>query len=233
MTTQYKGKHFSILGDSLSTLEGYNPVGYEVFYKGYIKWEADVFAPEDCWWGQVIDALGGKLLANDSWSGSLVCKHPDCEIESYGCSDARTGALAGNGQMPDVIMVLIGLNDFGMGMQLVPNQYKNGLDVFAVAYDRMLEKLKGHYPNAEIWCMTLPLGYLPSNPDYIPPLCRCGGHITDYNRIILKCAESAGCKTIGLYQPQNPYASLEGYHPTAQGMRTIAQTVLEQVEGWQ
>lgn len=29
---KYKFKKFSILGDSLSTLAGYNPPGYEVFY---------------------------------------------------------------------------------------------------------------------------------------------------------------------------------------------------------
>lgn len=29
---RYFGKEFSVLGDSISTLEGYNPRGYKVFY---------------------------------------------------------------------------------------------------------------------------------------------------------------------------------------------------------
>ena len=112
----YKDQYFSILGDSLSTLAGYNPPECAVFYDWNNKRLADIYAPEDTWWGKVIQALGGKLLVNHAYSGSLVCKHPACEVESYGCSDLRTGRLGLDELMPDVIMVLMGLNDFGNGM---------------------------------------------------------------------------------------------------------------------
>jgi len=92
-TDRYQGKYFSVLGDSISTLAGWNPPDHAVFYNWEHKRPSGVLGPEDTWWGKVIDALGGQLLMNESWSGSLVCKHPRCEIESYGCSDVRTGNL--------------------------------------------------------------------------------------------------------------------------------------------
>ena len=64
MQTDYKSKYFSILGDSISTLAGYNPQGYEVFYKWDKMLQAGIFEAKDTWWGKVIDELGGKLLIN-------------------------------------------------------------------------------------------------------------------------------------------------------------------------
>lgn len=39
---RYFGKHFSILGDSISTYEGYNPYDYKVFYNGESGTKSDV-----------------------------------------------------------------------------------------------------------------------------------------------------------------------------------------------
>ena len=116
----YENKNFSIVGDSISTLWGCNPNGYEVFY----TWDncvlANVFSSADTWWGRVIEKLGGFRLINNSFSGSMVCKDFSCEIESYGCSDERTSNLGTEEENPDVVMILMGLNDFGMGMKLYP-----------------------------------------------------------------------------------------------------------------
>ncbi|MBR5188025.1 MAG: SGNH/GDSL hydrolase family protein [Clostridia bacterium] len=121
----YENKNFSIMGDSISTLLGCNPDGYEVFY----TWDncvlANVFSSADTWWGRVIEKLGGFRLINNSFSGSMVCKDFSCEIESYGCSDERTSNLGTEEENPDVIMILMGLNDFGMGMKLYPDQAGN------------------------------------------------------------------------------------------------------------
>ena len=225
----YKNRVFSLLGDSISTLEGYNPPECAVFYDWQNRCLSDVLAPSDTWWGRVIDTLGGDLLVNNSWSGSLVCKHPDCEIESYGCSDARTSALGIGNKTPDVIMILMGLNDFGYGMRIEQTDDTGDLSVFGVAYDSMLKKLKTNYPEAEIWCLTLPVGYLSRQPDFVPILKRSGGTLSDYCRVIEKCAERNGCKTIGIYEPENPYDTVDGYHPTASGMKTIADAVLKQI----
>ena len=218
-----EGRKFSILGDSISTLAGYNPPECAVFYDRENKRLSGVYTPEDTWWGQAINALGGQLLVNHSWSGSLVCKHPACEIESYGCSDARTGALGTEEQTPDVIMILLGLNDRGWGMRVTPGGGENGLSVFSVAYAAMLEKLKRNYPEAEIWCLTLPHG---KDGEFQGAF---GRQIADYCEAIRRCGEQVGCRVVDIYRPDQPYDTLDGYHPTAEGMKIIADAVLDEL----
>ena len=227
----YKNKYFSILGDSISTLAGYNPPENAVFYDWENKRLAGIYAPEDTWWGKVIDRLGGRLLMNESWSGSLVCKHPDCEIQSDGCSDSRTGGLGIGTTAPDVVMILMGLNDFGWAMPPVSAGAVEDLAVFSVAYETMLHKIKTNYPNAEIWCLTLPVGGMQSNPDYVPVLTRGGWHLQEYCRVIRSCAATAGCRLLDIFNPDRPYDTMDGYHPTAEGMQTLADAVLEQLRG--
>lgn len=226
---QYINRYFSILGDSISTLDGYNPAENAVFYDWANKRLSGVYAPEDTWWGQVIGALGGKLMVNESWSGSLVCRHPDCEIESYGCSDSRTGNLGLGAVSPDVVMILMGLNDFGWGMRPTPAAGERGLAVFSVAYSAMLEKIKEKYPNAQIWCLTLPVSTWSRYPEFVPPMIRSGWHLADYCRVIRVCAARSGCKVVDIFDPTAPYDTIDGYHPTADGMKTIAAAVLEAV----
>lgn len=225
----YQDKYFSILGDSISTLAGYNPPDNAVFYDWAHKRMADILAPEDTWWGRVMDALGGKLLVNESFSGSLVCRQDPDQIESYGCSDRRTGNLHIGTTAPDVVMVLLGLNDFGWGMRVDPVPGENGLTVFSVAYETMLRKLRENYPEAEIWCLTLPYSHWSRQPDFEPPLIRAGWHRKDYCRAIRECAEKTGCKTVDICHPDAPYDTIDGYHPTAEGMRTIADAVLKEI----
>ena len=76
----YAGKRFSVLGDSISTFEGYNPPEYNVFYNREKQKVSGVERVEDTWWKKVIDTLGGELLVNNSWSGSLVARQQDQEI---------------------------------------------------------------------------------------------------------------------------------------------------------
>lgn len=220
MTRKYEGKYFSLLGDSISTLAGYNPPECAVFYDWQMKRQAGIRGPEDTWWGYVLETLGGQLLVNHSWSGSLVSKLSQCEIQSYGCSDSRTSALGVEGQAPDVIMILMGLNDFGWGI---------GPEAFATAYQTMLQKLKSLYPQAEIWCMTLPISRWSKNPDFAPPTCRAGWHLQAYNNAIRVCAEEQACRVVDLFCPDKPYDTVDGYHPNAQGMLTLSDAVLKQL----
>ncbi|MBQ3489083.1 MAG: hypothetical protein IJA86_00650 [Clostridia bacterium] len=261
----YQNKFFSVLGDSLSTLAGCNPPDYAVFYTWENCCAANVFSVADTWWGKVIEELGGFLLVNNSYSGSLVCKHPACEIESYGCSDTRTGALGTSDIAPDVVMILMGLNDFGAGMPIRPAEnkkvgnahskllayrrfscssatqtarsvlrnflwHKKDLSVFSEAYGTMLKKIKKNYPETEIWCLTLPCGYRRAEPLQRPPLVRAGGNLGDYCKAIRKCAEENGCFSLDIFCPEEPYDSLDGYHPNADGMQTIANAVLQAAE---
>ena len=227
---KYKNKYFSILGDSLSTLAGYNPPEYSVFYDGDVKYISGVYTAAETWWGIVIDSLGGELLMNGSYSGTTVAKHPECEIESYGSSSSRTSSLGSSDHAPDVIMVFIGLNDYGRGMPIYPTENNDGIGVFSVAYRTMLAKIKANYPESEVWCLTLPCGISNSLEKPLMPPRRSGGDLADYSAAIRECANDFDCRVIDICNPDEPYATIDGYHPTSDGMRTIAKAVLRCVD---
>lgn len=228
MSNQYKNKLFSVLGDSISTLEGYSEPGDSVFYEGVKKLESDVLFAEDTWWGKVIQDVGGELLVNNSISGSMVCKHKDCLIPSYGCSDERTSALHMNDRTPDVIMLFLGINDWGFSMKTNPEQQsdENDLSVFSVAYQKMLEKLKINYPDAEIWCMTLPISTCSKIANFAFPYRYSGTHIEDYCEVIRNCAKTYDCRLIDLYLNDTPHDTIDGFHPNADGMNTLANAII-------
>lgn len=143
---KYLNKQFAILGDSISTLEGYHPNGYKSFYTGENCGRAGVFEMKDTWWGQVIGFFGGELLVNNSWSGSRVTKLPASnQLFPSGCSDERTHGLHINTTNPDVIIVYLGTNDWAFGAytggetRIVDDE---DTLYFSWAYSKMLEKLK-------------------------------------------------------------------------------------------
>lgn len=52
---KYFGKRVSIIGDSISTFEGYNPQGFAVFYNEEKQQQAGIANVTDTWWQTVID----------------------------------------------------------------------------------------------------------------------------------------------------------------------------------
>ncbi len=244
----YFGKKFSILGDSISTLEGYNPTGYSLFYTGEICEKTGVREMQDTWWGKVIEVLGGELLVNNSWSGSRVSMLPGGmpgKLFPSGCSNERTGGLHSGSVKPDVIIVYLGINDWANGVYVKfnPAGYAfppdidektqrdiEGLHTFEGSFDRMLCKVKKNYPRAQVWCCTLCETIIPNNPSFRFPHTYAGTHIEEYNDVIRKVAKERDCKLIDLYSFRTPYASLDGTHPTADGMATIASMIIKEVD---
>lgn len=232
---RYFGKQFSILGDSISTLEGYNPKGYKVFYSGDNCVKSGVHAMEDTWWDKVIGFFGGELLVNNSWSGSRVTKLPgNNELFPSGCSNERTSSLHINSLMPDVIIVYLGTNDWAFGANC---GYETRVladddnEYFEPAYDNMLRKLRNNYPQSEIWCCTLSETFISKCPDFQFPHKHGGTHIEEYNDIIRNVVRRNGCKLIDLYNYKMPYDSIDGSHPTDIGMSTIATIIIRTVAG--
>ncbi|MBR2444170.1 MAG: hypothetical protein IKB27_02085 [Clostridia bacterium] len=225
---KYKGKRFSVLGDSISTLDGYSQPPFSSYYDNDKKRQANIFMPQDTWWGQVIEHLGGELLVNNSISGSMACKHKQCLVPTFGCSDERTSALCKDGVCPDVIMVYLGTNDWGFGMKPTPNrkEYENDLSVFSVAYSLMLDKLQKNYPQAEIWCFTLcASGSLAGEKReffFYPG----GYHMKDYCHVIEQCAKNHACRVIDLYNNVIPFDTIDGFHPNFIGMKAIADGII-------
>ena len=218
------------MGDSISTLAYYNPSDYAVFYDQANQLKSGVFTKEDTWWGQVIERLGGKLLVNNSFSGSYVSKLPAVEIESYGCSDERTSRLGLGPLKPDVIMIFLGINDWGRGIPVFPTEYRSGLSVFSQAYDAMLTKIKQNYPDAEIWCLTFPVSYDMNHPNRPFPTHFGGRDIVEYCKAIKDCGARAGCKVLDIYKPESPFEAFDGFHPSANGMKTVSDLIFAELE---
>lgn len=231
---KYYKKQFSVLGDSISTLAGYNPKGYNVFYDGESSERANIKEMQDTWWGKVIDFFGGELLVNNSWSGSRVTRLPDNEVLfPSGCSNERTGSLHINNVKPDVIIVYLGTNDWAFGASTCYADNILGDDFhcnsFDFAYSQMLSKIMSNYPNAEIWCCTLNTTFMSSNPSFEFPYAPAKMHIETYNQIIMETAYMHKCKVIDLYNYHTPYDSIDGTHPNSDGMNTLASLMIKEI----
>lgn len=232
----YFGKQFSVLGDSISTLDGYNPLGYNLFYFGENCFRSGVREMKDTWWGKVIDFFGGELLVNNSWSGSRVTQFPGSDsLFPSGCSDERTGNLHIRNVVPDVIIVYLGTNDWANGVPiefdgctLLGHEYN---DIFVSAYGNMIRKIRSNYPNAEIWCCTLCATFMSSDPSFHFPYKYNGNYINKYNQIIETVANQQNCKLIDLFSYSVPYDSIDGSHPNVNGMNTLATLMIRSIGG--
>ncbi len=229
MTDKYKGKYFSILGDSLSTFEGYNPSGYAYYYGRANSYISNIYDWKDTWWGYVIDHFGAELLVNDSWSGSYLCQAANRILESSASSDARTGNLAHDGIAPDVILVNIGTNDRGARFALY-SEDKSDMTVIDNAYNAMLEKLKRNYPKAEIWCCTFCKTTCELEPYFVFPKYNGDVLMEDYSELVINAAKKHGCGVIDIFGNAGLCDTIECLHPNYNGMMTMAKEVIRAME---
>lgn len=109
-----KYMNISVLGDSLSTYEGFNPPDYDVFYNRNNIILNGLKSPYDTWWDIVINTLGASLCVNNSFSGSRVSGE---RFPAANCFDRITN-LKTKDKNPDVIFVYLGFNDFGNGVPI-------------------------------------------------------------------------------------------------------------------
>lgn len=107
-------KKVSILGDSYSTFEGWNPEGYISWYKPVPKpgRPTDVTEVDQTWWKLYLDHTGYDLETNNSYSGSTVC-NTGYEGKDYSDrSFINRIDLLGH---PDIIFIFGGTNDSWAG----------------------------------------------------------------------------------------------------------------------
>ena len=200
----------SIYGDSISTLQGYSP-DEGVFYDPAYPGSSRISSVSDTWWGKVISGACGQLLVNNSYAGSTV------SMGGYqaACAPWRIEKLKRGGAMPDCILVFSGLNDVAT--------YRPPED-FGRHYRAMLSAMEEIYPDAEVWCGTLCRGFV-TNPNLalFVDLNRCLP-LADYNAAIREAVAGApNARLADLAAFGASYASMDGVHPNATGMETLAQ----------
>lgn len=197
----------SVLGDSISTFEGFTPPAGTYYTRAFAS-VSGVASAEDTWWMQVIHGLNGSLLANHSWMGSSVSLPGLLPA----CSPSRIRKLSADGIQPDIILFFSGMNDV-IGY-ISP-------EIFRRDYAAALQECNRQYPNAKILCATLPWGYISAERAARD---RAGDPYIAYNAAIRAAsgAERAAVMELAALR----YESTDGAHPTAKGMAQIAKAWL-------
>lgn len=212
----------SILGDSLSTFEGYNPEGYAVYYDKDIQKKNNMNSVYDTWWAKVNQALQAFLCVNNSYSGSRVSG----KVFPSGQSEERICNLRTKEYTPDYILVYLGYNDFGNGIQIRKTTRQNLLreeaDTFLDAYDNMIKTIKAYYPDTIIICGTLMRTILKNDDYWIFPEYFKGVPLDEYNDVIRKVARKYHCYLADVADMGIRYETLDGSHGTSAGHATIA-----------
>ena len=150
-------KAISILGDSYSTYQGYmscdsNRLWY--WDKPNVKYiNTDVDDVRQTWWHLLISSNPDyRLCLNNSFSGATIC-HTGYRKENYSnrSFENRCTALG----CPDIILICGGTNDSWADSPIGEYKYEDwtpeDLFFFRPAMASMLNKIRLHYPNVEVY----------------------------------------------------------------------------------
>lgn len=213
----------SIVGDSISTFEGYNPPGYAVFYNKEMQVRNGLKNVYDTWWAKVNQSLHAFLCVNNSYSGSKVTGNA---FPASSCIE-RISNLCRDHYLPDIILIYMGVNDFGNGIRIKRNLpglfHKYDLSVFEDAYGFMIDRIKECYPKANVICGTLLRSSIKNDDNWQFPESIAGVPFDDYNDAIRRSAKKKDVFLADVGASESRYETLDGTHPTAEGHETIAE----------
>lgn len=245
-TSVLAGKKVSFYGDSISTFAGYIPSGNVAWYTGS---NCGVSSVGDTWWKKLMDALGMSLHVNNSWSGRFVSSHADTwegRTTNAGYKQANIDALAKNDTAPDVIVILLGINDFNNeapigtydGTTAVPTD----ASTFTNGYGIMLDRIMTTYPLARVYCCTL-INQDHNQPSEFPEVNGNGVALSTWNEAIRKLAKAFGATVINFDQcgithynletymgDFGDYGTGEGVHPNADGHSLVANQAIHDMD---
>ena len=205
----------SVLGDGISTFEGYTPRLGSWYSPSYISYSG-FGTPEETWWMLVTQQIGGTFLKNNSFSGS----HVSYAGHYAAVLPGRIRGLATEEESPDIVLIYTGINDVIHDIEL---------DKFRRDYLDMLQKVQKFHPGVQVWAGTLVLGQNPNNRlPYATP--ESLANLEDYNKIIRDCVKEAGCHLVDLAAQNITYDSVNGVHPTKEGMVTFANAWAEAIK---
>lgn len=226
----FKDKTVSILGDSISTYEGWIPDGHVDFFPIY----GELTDIDETWWKMLIDDLGMQFCANSSSAGS-TCVGDSLSIDDpkFACSNYRIDELIGKGGVyPDIIIVYMGTNDLLTDVVLGENDgtqpvEEGDVETFSDAYTLILDKLESQYPGAQIFCCTLTqIGDWGDDKPFKTFVSRHDHTSEDYSRQIELIAESRGFGVIdlfncGIVEDNMSRYTTDGVHLNPEGMKLV------------
>lgn len=208
-----KGMKLSILGDSISTYKGVSDdssANSTIKYNPY--YYSDPFPINKAYWRLVADHFGLTLCVNNSWSGGNLSGRDD--IDS-GVNRANN-LSRDDGTDPDIVIVFMGINDLGRMVDV---------EVFSCDYEYALKTIKLHYPSARVCCVNLP------DRDVV-----IKKRTEAFNRKIASAVDALGdyffvADLFGSCLNNDCYYmnTLDGLHPDEDGMRMIAEVVIQAI----
>lgn len=196
----------AVLGDSYSTFAGFIPEGNACWYNSPADHKrTDVTKVEQTWWWQVANEGGYKLGAIESYSGATIC-NTGYRDEDY--SDHSFVTRCTNLGNPDIILICGATNDSWANAPIGDYKYANwkrvDLYFFRPAMAKMLNDVKLHYPNVEVYFIL--------NTELKKEI----------NESVLEVCKHYDVPVIELVDIDK-----KSSHPSVKGMKAIAQQVLK------
>lgn len=196
----------AVLGDSYSTFAGFIPKGNACWYNSPADHKrTDVTKVEQTWWWQVANEGGYKLGAIESYSGATIC-NTGYRDEDY--SDRSFVTRCTNLGNPDIILICGATNDSWANAPIGDYKYANwkrvDLYFFRPAMAKMLNDVKLHYPNVEVYFIL--------NTELKKEI----------NESVLEVCKHYDVPVIELVDIDK-----KSSHPSVKGMKAIAQQVLK------
>lgn len=196
----------AVLGDSYSTFAGFILEGNACWYNSPADHKrTDVTKVEQTWWWQVANEGGYKLGAIESYSGATVC-NTGYRDEDY--SDRSFVTRCTNLGNPDIILICGATNDSWANAPIGDYKYANwkrvDLYFFRPAMAKMLNDIKLHYPNVEVYFIL--------NTELKKEI----------NESVLEVCKHYDVPVIELVDIDK-----KSSHPSVKGMKAIAQQVLK------
>ena len=206
--------NFSILGDSISTYNGYtngsaasntnSTIGSNACW--YYNTRGDMTSAEYTWWYQASAEIELPILVNNSYSGDML---GNSGLGLTRCEQLHDDTGANAGTNPDLIAVFFGTNDLGRNI--------SG-STFRTLYTQMVEKMQKKYGDADIFLFTL----LPVGDTDVT-----AAELIEYNNIIHDIAKAKGCYVVdicansGITWDNYTEKTIDGTHPNQAGMDAI------------
>lgn len=243
---KFRGKKIAIVGDSISTYNGWLPSSVAGFsgtaYATYYP-QGDVNAVGKTWWYQVAQNLGINTtdIANTSWSGGTVCGDSTSTTNGKpACSTKRISDIAIRGFIPDIILIFISCNDWyqcglsGYSTTLGDWTIKDAIPAegtihkFRNAYALMLAKIRQTYPLSRVFCCTIlddwrRDGVSDDDTDNAwPPNNAAGITTTEWNNNIKEIAEAFACDVIDMHDCGITYFNIQQHYAVDAGLHPNA-----------
>lgn len=196
----------AVLGDSYSTFAGFIPEGNACWYNSPADHKrTDVTKVEQTWWWQVANEGGYKLGAIESYSGATIC-NTGYRDEDY--NDRSFVTRCTNLGNPDIILICGATNDSWANAPIGDYKYANwkrvDLYFFRPAMAKMLNDIKLHYPNVEVYFIL--------NTELKKEI----------NESVLEVCKHYDVPVLELVDIDK-----KSSHPSVKGMKAIAQQVLK------